>query len=75
VTERARREYAEVLRRRYVVADTRERGRISDEYYRTTGCHREAAIRGLPGGRPGRGRPPGRPRRYGRRLVPLFARV
>src|SRR3990172_7123062 len=75
VTERARREYAEVLRRRYVVADKRERGRILDEYCRTTHCHRKAAIRRL-GQRPRlAGRPPGRPRRYGRELLPLLGRV
>ena len=45
MTERARREYAEVLRRQYQVADKHERGRILDEYCRTTGCHRKAAIR------------------------------
>src|SRR5207247_10610460 len=45
VTERARREYAEAVRARYRVADKRERGRILDEYCRTTGCHRKAAIR------------------------------
>ena len=47
MTERARREYAEVMRRRYHPADKRERGRILDEYCRTTGCHRKAAIRRL----------------------------
>jgi len=55
VTERARREYATVMRRRYQPADKRERGRLLDEYCRITGCHRKAAIRRLR-------RPPG-PRR------------
>jgi hypothetical protein len=76
VTERARREYAEVLGRRYRSAATkRERGRILDEYCRTTECHRKAAIRRL--GRAPRGarRPPGRPRRYGRELLPLLEQV
>jgi hypothetical protein len=75
VTERARREYAEVLRSRYRVADKRERGRILDEYCRTTGCHRKAAIRRLRGEPAQTGRPPGRPRRYGRELIPVLERV
>jgi hypothetical protein len=50
VTERAPREYAEAVRRRYESADKRERGRLLDEYYRTTGCHRKAAIRRLRAG-------------------------
>lgn len=64
MTEPARREYAAVMRRRYEQADKRERGRLLDEYCRTTGCHRKAAIRRLrrpPG--PGR-RAPGRPAQY-----------
>ena len=75
MTERARREYAEVLQRRYETADKRERGRILDEDCRTTSCHRKAAIRRLRGGCPRTGRRPGRPRRYGRELVPLLERV
>ena len=47
MTERARREYADVLRPRYQQADKRERGEILDEYCRTTRCHRKAAIRRL----------------------------
>jgi len=50
VTERARREYAAVLRPRYQIVDKRDRGRILDEYCRTTGSHRKAAIRRLRGG-------------------------
>jgi hypothetical protein len=64
VTERARREYAAVMRTRYQKADRQERGRLLDEYCRTTGCHRKAAIRRLrqaPG--PPR-RAPGRPVQY-----------
>ena len=75
MTERARREYAEVLRRRYQLADKRERGRILDEYCRTTGCHRKAAIRRLRATPGSAGRPPGRPRRYGPELVPILERV
>ncbi len=75
MTERARREYAEVLRRRYQSADKRERGRILDEYCRTTGGHRKAAIRRLRGGARRRGQPPGRPRRYGPELLPVLEQV
>jgi hypothetical protein len=75
VTERARREYAEVLRGQYAVADKRQRGRILDEYCRTTGCHRKAAIRRLRRQAPGARRPPGRPRRYGAELLPVLERI
>lgn len=75
MTERGRREYAEALRARYRVADRRTRGQILDEYCRTTGGHRKAAIRRL--GRPPRssGRRPGRPGRYGLALLPVLERV
>jgi hypothetical protein len=75
VTERTRREYAEVLRQRYEQADKQGRGQLLDEYCRVTGCHRKAAIRRLRAGPRRRGRPPGRPRRYGRELQPLLERV
>src|SRR5438128_433009 len=75
VTERARREYAAVLRARYATADRRGRGQILDEYCRTTGCHRKAAIRRLRKSVPVSARPPGRPQRYGAELVPVLARV
>ena len=75
MTERARREYAEVLRPRYRVADKQERGRILDEYCRTTGGHRKAAIRRLRAAARTPGRPPGRPARYGPELVPILERV
>lgn len=64
MTESARREYAAVMRARYQQADRRARGRLLDEYCRTTGCHRKAAIRRLrraPG--PAR-RASGRPAQY-----------
>ena len=75
MTERTRREYAELLRPRYQVADKRERGRILDEYCRTTGCHRKAAIRRLRQTPRRARRAPGRPPRYGRELVPILERV
>jgi hypothetical protein len=77
VTERARQEYAEVMRARYLLAASKvARGRLLDEYCRTTGCHRKAAIRRLRA-RPGGGgrRRPGRPVRYGRELLPLLERL
>ena len=76
MTERGRREYAAVMRARYRPADKRERGRLLDEYCRTTGCHRKAAIRRLrvPPRPPGRS--PGRPGRYiARELAPILERA
>jgi len=64
VTERARREYAAVMQARYQRATKRERGELLDEYCRTTGCHRQAAIRRLRRAPGPPARPPGRPARY-----------
>ena len=75
MTERGRREYAEVMRQRYQQASRRERGALLDEYCRVTRCHRKAAIRRLGAPVGGRGRPPGRPRRYSRALLPLLERL
>jgi transposase InsO family protein len=75
VTERGRREYAAALRERYRAADKRGKGQILDEYCRTTGCHRKAAIRRLRQGAATAARPPGRPRRYGREVLPLLEQV
>ncbi len=76
MTQQARREYTAAVRTRYGSATRREKGRILDEYCRTTGCHRKAAIRRLsehspPGGRRRRGRP----RRYGPEVVPVLVRL
>lgn len=49
MTNRSCREYAEVLRPPYQSADRRERRRILNEYYRTTGLHPKSAIRRLRG--------------------------
>jgi transposase InsO family protein len=75
VTERARREYAAALRPHYQAAARHERGRILDEYCRTTGCHRKAAIRVLRRAPAGGRRAPGRPRRYGPDVLPALERV
>ena len=76
MTEPARREYAAVMCARYQHANRPERGRLLDEYCRTTGCHRKAAIRRLrraPG--PPR-RAPGRPAQYApRELAPILERA
>jgi hypothetical protein len=75
VTDQTRWEYAEVLRGRYTGASRREKGRILDEYCRTTGCHRKAAIRRLGGEARGGRRRPGRRRQYGPELLPVLERV
>ena len=76
MTEPARREYAAVMHARYQQASKRERGRLLDEYCRTTGCHRKAAIRRL---RRAPGRPrrhPGRPPQYAAsELAPILERA
>jgi hypothetical protein len=75
VTERGLREYADAVRARYREASKAEKGRILDEYCRTTAVHRKAAIRRLRaagGGGGGRG---GRPRQYGRELVAALERL
>ena len=59
-------EYAAALRPRYRAARKGSKGKILDEFCRTTGMHRKAAIRLLRSGvklKPVRSR--GRPRRYG----------
>ena len=75
MTERGRHEYAEVMRQRYQQASRVERGALLDEYCRVTGGHRKAAIRRLGAAPPGRGRREGRPRRYGRELLPVLEQV
>jgi len=67
VTKRGLREYAEAVRARYGAASRKEKGRMLDEYCRTTGCHRKAAIRRLRAARPSRGGG-GRRRVYGPEL-------
>ena len=76
MTERGRREYAAVMHTRYAQADKRARGQLLDEYCRTTGCHRKAAIRRLRTPPHPAGRSPGRPCRYpARELAPILERA
>src|SRR5439155_5438554 len=61
-------------RARYAVATKREKGRMLDEYCRTTRCHRKAAIRRLGGAAAPAASRPGRPRQYSRELIPVLER-
>lgn len=75
MTAHGRQEYAEALRPRYALATKYERGRLLDEFCRTTHCHRKAAIRCLRrSARAARGRV-GRPVRYGPTLLPVLERL
>jgi hypothetical protein len=60
---------------RYRVADRHQRSALLDEYCRTTGCHRKAAIRRLRREAQRPVRPPGRPRRYGPELAATLERL
>lgn len=70
-------EYATALRERYWAARKKEKGKILDEFCRTTGLHRKAAIRLLCGGKRlapvprKRGRPP----RYGPEVTEVLVKV
>lgn len=75
MTRLTRQEYAAALRGRYHAAGKSERGRILDEFCRTTGCHRKAAIRLLRRAPGPRVRRRGRPPRYGPELVPVLSRL
>ena len=79
MTQAALGEHAAALRERYLAAGKKEKGRILDEFCRTSGLQRKAAIR-LLRGRPRRGPSArgkkGRPVRYGPEvLAPLKSRV
>lgn len=78
MTRTALGEYAAALRERYLAAGKKEKGSILDEFCRTTGLHRKAAIRLL------RGRPrcdgsarrrKGRPIRYGTEVLEPLRQV
>ncbi len=63
MTRRSIEEYAKAIRDRYFKAGKTEKGKILDEFTKTTGLHRKAAIRllrraGKPWGNRRRGRPP-----------------
>lgn len=77
MTRHTQAEYTALVRRRYEMAAGRAaRGQLLDEYCRTTGLHRKAAIRRLRGRpRSGTGRPRGRPRRYGPEYAPLVQQL
>ena len=75
MTRLARHEYAAALRARYRMARKRDKGRLLDEFCRTTGCHRKAAIRLLRHPPDRRVRRRGRPRRYGPELSPIVAEL
>lgn len=75
MTRLGRQEYATALRARYRAATKREKGRLLDEFCRTAGCHRKAAIRLLRHLPVRRARRRGRPRRYGLELTPLAAQL
>jgi len=65
VTRASIHEYAEALKKRYRRAGKEERGRILDEFCRTTSYHRKSAVRLLGRGIVDRARPRGRPATYG----------
>jgi len=78
VTQAALVEYAAALRERYLAAGKKEKGKILDEFCRTTSLHRKAAIR-LLRGRQRRGRPArpkkGRPVCYGTEVLEPLRQV
>ncbi len=78
MTQAALGEYAAALRDRYLAAGKKEKGRILDEFCRTSGLHRKAAIR-LLRGRPRCGgrakRKKGRPIGYGTEVMEPLRQV
>ncbi len=66
MTRRSIREYVQAIRPRYVRVSKEEKGKILDEFTKTTGLHRKAAIRLLNRvSRPTAGERRGRQREYG----------
>lgn len=68
-------EYAAAVRGRYLAARRGERTKLLDEFCRTTGYHRKAAIRLLRQGGRAPTRRRGRPRQYGPALADALRRV
>ena len=77
VTREAVLEYARAVSLRYLVGSKREKGVMLDEFCKTTGHHRKAAVRLLrhppPIKPPGKGI--GRPKEYGREVVEALRQV
>ena len=78
MTRQTVQEYAAALRERYLAAAKRDKGKILDEFCRTSGMHRKAAIRLLRAS-PRRGklarRRKGRPVRYGPEVMEPLRQV
>jgi len=73
MAQRSIREYAEVMRRRYLKADRSEKGRLLDQFVQVTGYHRKSAIRILLGRRgSSSSHRRGRPRKYGLEAAPKY---
>jgi hypothetical protein len=73
VTRNTIKEYTEAIRLRYRRASRMEKGKILDEFAKTTGLHRKSVIRILH--RPtrgGGGKRRGRPREYGTRVIEML---
>ena len=68
-------EYAAALRPRYRAVRRKEKGRILDEFCRTTGLHRKAAVRLLNEESRPRAVRQGRPRKYGPEVLEPLRRV
>jgi len=75
VTRESIREWAAAVRDRYRRAGKPEKGLILDEFCRTTGYHRKAAIRLLGSTTSGRGKGRGRKRTYGPEVVEALKRL
>ncbi len=76
MTRKSVREYLEAIRSRYEKATKEEKGRILDEFTKTTGIHRKSLIRLLNHSTPrGSTKRRGRPREYGVQMVEALRSV